>query len=51
MRVVLFLLGALLATASGESIYDFNANTIDGNGVSLDKYRGKVVVILNVATN
>jgi len=51
MRELLFLLGALLASVRGESIYDFNANTIDGNGVSLDKYRGKVVVILNVATN
>jgi len=32
------------------SIYDFSATDIDGNVVSLDKYRGDVVIITNVAT-
>uniref|UniRef100_A0A667YHS2 Uncharacterized protein n=1 Tax=Myripristis murdjan TaxID=586833 RepID=A0A667YHS2_9TELE len=32
------------------SIYDFSANDIDGNVVSLDKYRGNVVIITNVAS-
>uniref|UniRef100_A0A3P9LG52 Glutathione peroxidase 4 n=1 Tax=Oryzias latipes TaxID=8090 RepID=A0A3P9LG52_ORYLA len=30
------------------SIYDFNATDIDGNLVSLEKYRGNVVIITNV---
>lgn len=32
------------------SIYDFSATDIDGNVVSLEKYRGNVVVITNVAS-
>jgi len=31
------------------SIYEFNAKDIDGNEVSLDKYKGQVVIIVNVA--
>uniref|UniRef100_A0A7N8Y6K6 Glutathione peroxidase 4a n=1 Tax=Mastacembelus armatus TaxID=205130 RepID=A0A7N8Y6K6_9TELE len=32
------------------SIYDFSATDIDGNVVSLEKYRGNVVIITNVAS-
>ncbi len=32
------------------SIYDFTANDIDGNPVSLDTYRGKVLLIVNTAS-
>lgn len=32
------------------SIYDFNAKTIDGEEVSLEKYKGKVVLIVNTAS-
>ncbi|KAG0426613.1 hypothetical protein HPB47_026274 [Ixodes persulcatus] len=32
------------------SIYDFDAVDIDGNKVSLSKYRGHVALIVNVAT-
>uniref|UniRef100_A0AAY4EAM6 Glutathione peroxidase n=1 Tax=Denticeps clupeoides TaxID=299321 RepID=A0AAY4EAM6_9TELE len=32
------------------SIYDFSAIDIDGKEVSLEKYRGTVVVITNVAS-
>lgn len=32
------------------SIYNFSANDIDGNLVSLEKYRGYVVIITNVAS-
>jgi len=32
------------------SIYDFTANDIDGNEVSLSKYKGHVCVIVNVAS-
>lgn len=32
------------------SIYEFSATDIDGNLVSLEKYRGNVVIITNVAS-
>ncbi|KAJ8673536.1 hypothetical protein QAD02_004798 [Eretmocerus hayati] len=32
------------------SIYDFHARDIDGNDVSLDKYKGHVAIIINVAS-
>lgn len=31
------------------SIYEFRAKDIDGNEVSLEKYKGQVVIIVNVA--
>ncbi|CAL1540069.1 unnamed protein product [Lymnaea stagnalis] len=33
-----------------KSIYEFSALDIDGNNVSLEKYRGKVCLIVNVAS-
>jgi len=36
--------------SGGETIYDFTCNDIDGNPVSLNKYRGKTVLIVNVAS-
>ncbi|KFM83346.1 Phospholipid hydroperoxide glutathione peroxidase, mitochondrial, partial [Stegodyphus mimosarum] len=48
---------ATMATASGnvdwktaKSVYDFSAKDIDGNEVSLEKYRGHVCLIVNVAS-
>lgn len=38
------------AWKNAKSIYEFNVKDIDGNNVSLDKYRGKVCLIVNVAT-
>lgn len=35
---------------SAESIYDFSVKDIDGNEVSLEKYRNQVVLIVNVAS-
>ncbi|XP_055339269.1 uncharacterized protein LOC129588880 [Paramacrobiotus metropolitanus] len=32
-----------------KSIYEFHATDIDGNDVSMEKYRGKVLIIVNVA--
>jgi glutathione peroxidase-family protein len=32
------------------SIYDFTVNDADGKDVSLDKYKGKVLLIVNVAS-
>jgi len=46
-----------MATSSGnadwksaKSIYDFSAIDIDGNDVSLEKYKGHVAIIVNVAS-
>ncbi|TYI68431.1 hypothetical protein E1A91_D08G088700v1 [Gossypium mustelinum] len=36
--------------ASPESIYDFSVKDIRGNDVSLSEYKGKVVLIVNVAS-
>ncbi|KAI4899071.1 hypothetical protein NFI96_031212 [Prochilodus magdalenae] len=36
---------------AAKSIYEFTATDIDGNEVSLEKYRGKLVIITNVASN
>ncbi|KAL8177786.1 UNVERIFIED_CONTAM: hypothetical protein K2H54_019283 [Gekko kuhli] len=35
---------------AAKSIYDFHATDIDGNDVSLEKYRGHVCIITNVAS-
>ncbi|KAG7214630.1 hypothetical protein INR49_010522 [Caranx melampygus] len=35
---------------SAKSIYEFSAKDIDGNEVSLEKYRGYVCIIVNVAS-
>jgi glutathione peroxidase len=32
------------------SIYDFNLTTIDGENITLDQYRGKVLLIVNTAS-
>ena len=32
------------------NIYDFNVKTIDGNEISMSKYKGKVLLIVNVAS-
>ncbi|OTF69655.1 glutathione peroxidase-like protein, partial [Euroglyphus maynei] len=34
-----------------KSLYDFTVKDIDGNEVSLSKYEGKVVLVVNVASN
>jgi len=35
---------------NAKSIYEFTVNDIDGNEVSLEKYKGKVCLIVNVAS-
>ena len=44
-----FSTSAVMASTP-KTIYDFSAVDIDGNEVSLDKYRGKVCIIANVAS-
>ncbi len=47
----LFLLLVLTLGLSGtKSIYDFTMKDIDGKDISLNNYKGKVVVIINVAS-
>lgn len=53
MKQLLFvLMVALLSTLplSAQTIYDFTMNDIDGKPVSLSQYKGKVVMIVNVAS-
>ncbi|KAH7696981.1 glutathione peroxidase [Aphelenchoides avenae] len=52
-----FILAAMLGASRAESdvplsdtIYQFSARTTDGDVVKLDKYKGKVVLIVNVAS-
>ena len=34
-----------------KSVYEFTAKDINGNDVSLEKYKGHVLIIVNVASN
>ena len=40
----------LLNTFESEGIYDFPVTDIDGNELNLEKYKGKVLLIVNVAS-
>lgn len=45
------MVSAILASVAGaQSIYDISVKDMDGNEVSLSKYRGKVLLIVNTAT-
>lgn len=51
LSVLLVLCFAATAFAAGaKSIYDFTMNSIDGQPVSLKSYKGKVVLLVNVAS-
>ena len=45
-----FLLIAAVAMAGEKSVYDFALNSIEGEPTSLAKFRGKVVLLVNVAS-
>lgn len=36
--------------AAGASFYDFSAVDIDGNDVSMEKYKDRVCIVVNVAS-
>ena len=38
------------ALSTEKTIYDFTVSDIDGNDVKLDKYKGKVLMVVNVAS-
>ena len=40
---------AAVPMAAAKSFYDLSAKDIDGNDVSFDKFKGKVVLVTNVA--
>ena len=40
----------LLGTLSGSSIYDFKMTSIDGDQIDFAKYKGKTLLIVNVAS-
>jgi glutathione peroxidase len=52
MKKVLFglLFWAATLMAAGKTVYDFTLNTIDGQPASLASYKGKVMLLVNVAS-
>lgn len=48
----MLLLGALMSTSafSADSIYGFGLKTIDGKDMPLSAYKGKVVLLVNTAS-
>ena len=51
MKSILLLSLALLFAPVNKTIYDFKMKNIDGKEVSLADYKGKVVLIVNVASH
>lgn len=52
-KIILALLltfNFILAKEKQMNIYDFNVKTIDGEEISMSKYKGKVLLIVNVAS-
>src|SRR5271168_2560809 len=52
IKLLCFLLFVTAATAmaADKSVYDFTLNTIDGQPAPLSAYKGKVVLLVNVAS-
>ena len=51
MKILLTILIALLNTTNmTDSIYSFNFKDIDGNETAFNKYEGKVLLVVNVAS-
>ena len=53
MKLFLILLTSvtiLMSEVNAMNVHDFNMKTIDGKEVSLSKYKGKVLLIVNVAS-
>ncbi len=50
MLVLSLIFSSIHAKENQMSIYDFNVKTIDGQEVSMSKYKGKVLLIVNVAS-
>ena len=50
MLALLLIFNSILAKENQVNIYDFNVKTIDGEEISMSKYKGKVLLIVNVAS-
>lgn len=50
MKGIILLAMVLISAPVSKTIYDFNMKNIDGKEVSLSEYKGKVVLIVNVAS-
>jgi len=50
LSLVLLFAASFLLAAKAKNIYDFTMNSIDGKPVSLKSYKGKVVLLVNVAS-
>jgi glutathione peroxidase len=50
MKTILFVLLATLLTSPMASIYDFKINSIDGQQIDFAQYKGKNLLIVNVAS-
>jgi glutathione peroxidase len=50
LALSLFLAATAMLAATAGSIYDFTISSIDGQPVSLKSYKGKVVLLVNVAS-
>lgn len=48
MKTLLYIL--LIMVTTGESIYDFKVNSLDGKEIDFSKYKGKTLLIVNVAS-
>ena len=51
MKSIILAVMVLFSTPMGKTIYDFKMKDIDGKEVSLAEYKGKVVLIVNVASH
>ena len=50
LLLIFLTISSSFAKEKDMNIYDFNVNTIDGQEVSLSKYKDKVLLIVNVAS-
>jgi glutathione peroxidase len=50
LLLIMLFLTSIIAKENNMSIYDFNVKTIDGEEISMSKYKGKVLLIVNVAS-
>ena len=48
--LLLLIFSSINAKENQMNIYDFNVKTIDGQEISMSKYKGKVLLIVNVAS-
>lgn len=50
LLLLVLTFSSIIAKENKMSIYDFNVKTIDGEEISMSKYKGKVLLIVNVAS-